>query len=52
MSNLIFNIRFGGHFFQWRRYKPVGGRRITFDRVPGRPGKGEPWFEIYQAPWL
>ena len=49
MSNLIFNIRFGGLFFQWRRDKPIGGRRITLERIPGR--KGEPWLEVYEAPW-
>jgi hypothetical protein len=53
MSNLVFNIRFGGWFFQWRRSASLGnGRRITFERVPGRPGRGEPWFQIYEAPWL
>ena len=51
MSNLIWNIRFGGWFFQWRRDKQVDRRRITFERVPGRPGPDEPWLSAYEAPW-
>lgn len=52
MSNLIFNIRFGGWFLQLARDKPLGGSRFRLSRVPGRPKPGEPWLSVYAAPWL
>lgn len=54
MSNLILNVRFGRWFLQWARdpFHP-GGSRWRLDRPALRkPRPREPWFEIYEAPWL
>jgi hypothetical protein len=51
MSNLIWNVRFGGLFIQWANCPDIKGRRLRVSRVPDRPKKGERWFEIYEAPW-
>lgn len=54
MSNLILNVRFGGRFLQLaRQARHPGASRWSWTKPPLRkPSPGEPWFQIYEAPWL